>query len=224
MDRIAPTSWCFVTPWSADHVTAISTAALVLVTVAAVFVALRQLISINKSEVLKNTLRYVGFFFDGLHQVPMNEPITVMTAMQNVSLIMFSPANLASFKEWTVIYHSDPGKFTESGRKQFLLYYNSFNIAGNYFTIVAGLVAKKAVDVELFADYFHPQIRLYIKLAAELLDIDPQAKNAVTNPAIYELSAAARKAAESQELVSEVVLDKIAELRTKPLDSTAKGH
>ena len=146
----------------------------------AVLVAWTQLRRFNENARAKTTIDAMNFFSQGISQIPNAAPLTVESAVAYLNRLLLDAPLLAqmrglalkSYLSGGILDNLDaPPDITE----KYLLFYNAFLVAANYFSRIAGLAQEDLIDGRLFLDFYGLQVVTVWNFIKAFADVDPGA-------------------------------------------------
>jgi hypothetical protein len=158
-----------------------------LATTALVIVAWVQLGRFVENERAKYTLDQIAVFFDRLHIVQMNEPLTVDLAAGIIHSLLLNPQHLFSFQR--MLRHSGLIVNESLGvQKDYMQKAAAFVVCTNYFGMAASLIARHLIVEELFVSKFPIQLVELYRFCKIMAEVDPAAKRYLADPDTAELT------------------------------------
>jgi hypothetical protein len=176
-------------PFSPEYVTAWATALLATMGVFAFFIARRQLLDLNKNEVIKATIDYINRYTSVPIEIDRNEPVTAFKATGIATGINQSFGTRAQFTQLAVAYQRDINSLDEDALTLFALVRGCVASAGTFFVIATSLIRRGRLDSDLFIEMYRGQFLNYWAAVNSVADADPIVRRIAADPELRHLAA-----------------------------------
>jgi hypothetical protein len=174
---------------SAEYVTALATAVLAIMAIAAFLLARRQLLDLNKNEVIKATIDYINRYTSVPVEIDRNQPVTAFKATGIATGINQSLGTRARFIQLATAYQRDMKSLTEDDLNTFALVRGCAASAGTFFVIATSLIRRSRLDAGLFIEMYRGQFLDYWAAVNSVADADPIVRRIAADPELKHLAA-----------------------------------
>jgi hypothetical protein len=173
---------------SAEYVTAWASAVVAIMAVFAFFLARRQLLDLNKNEVIKATIDYINRYTSVPIEIDRNEPVTAFKATGIASSINQSLGTRAQFSQLAAAYQHDMESLDEDELTLFALMRGCVASAGTFFVIATSLIRRRRLDSDLFIEMYRGQFLNYWAAVKSVADADPIVRQIAADPELKYLA------------------------------------